>query len=1178
MVLVKDISLVGKKIDCPKCKYRFQVEKPKTSKANGQAKRFRDQDPDAEDADAVDELEEVEEEEDAPPARSKSKATAAAKEQVKSKPQVKKRVKDEEDDEVEDDEPGEDRPAKKSARRDKDDEEEGKPRSKGRAKAEEAEGDDEAGEDEEEGDGKKKKKKKGGSNKLVIGLALAGIGVVVLALAAFLMSSPSTKGTSGPGPKGQTAGPGPAPPPPPVNPGGVAETKKPEATPVTPIKTPTPTRTPEGPAIPITEVELAALTNLLPNDTEHVLHFAGREFFDLNHPLRDATFQRGAADTGVLDDANLRKHLGFSVLAIDEVLRAQRFTAPAWSYTVLHFNQPLNEADLKTALRLKPAGSAVKNQVYYQISEPNPWFEPLAQLSLGVPAQVHQLDNRPLNRPVFVRLHGPRTLIIADEAPLQALLKADGAFPILANRPGTPGQDPAQPPMPPQSPLEALYGTAWNGSEDAPGYGKLRFEFSPSNILKVIDAQGSQNGSWSLDGQKMNMFVSGRNANFNGVINGKTMSGEAEAGKKPWKWTVTQETAGAAGPIGSVDLRAEMYLTIKPALKALLDRMETKAPDQRLLVSSATDMEAARVNTNLPEFKDRMPRRPRQMWDVSLLLTEHRPHLRLLGTALLHKQGRIYSYRNELECLQEADAKESQKELVERVAPQVARFLDRLLGLKVELPKLETAAADNQPPGPQGGGPLRPGGLRPGGGPLRPGGGPGGGQVPPGPMPPSTKAPTKADPTTSHIDVTLQEKMLEFELNLVLDQQALASVYVVTALAAGALRAEMDLAASSPARHTLARAGKELGVKGLSKAGVPPGVWPPGAFPRIGGTRLDREPLQRVSWMAGLLPYLGQDGLYSRIAFKDSWRDPSNWLAARTLVPQFLDPTFPDSSRTTSVPGVPVDLAATNYVGIAGVGLDAASYRPDDPATLHKRGVLGYDQSYSVAAVQKGRGTANTILMIEVPHDGLTGVSPWIAGGGSTLRGVPEQNSIAPFVLTKDRYGKVIQHQGKRGTYALMTDGTVRFITESVADDVFKAMCTVNGPAPEKFDPDRDPNTPRVADADSKAPLKASTAVPNEKKAPPPPPPPAVKEENKTPPPTPTPPQETKEEKKSTPTPSEFKAAPKGLKLEVPKGPLKKTSWQPGTELPRGSQIAATVRAVRANIRHQPRSDSLIAS
>jgi hypothetical protein len=64
----------------------------------------------------------------------------------------------------------------------------------------------------------------------------------------------------------------------------------------------------------------------------------------------------------------------------------------------------------------------------------------------------------------------------------------------------------------------------------------------------------------------------------------------------------------------------------------------------------------------------------------------------------------------------------------------------------------------------------------------------------------------------------------------------------------------------------------------------------------------------------------------------------------------------------------------------------------------------------------------------------------WLAGGGSTIRGVPETGSCEEFVCTT--------YKGQKGTFAIMADGKVRFISESVLrnqPDVFRAMCTIAG-------------------------------------------------------------------------------------------------------------------------------------
>src|SRR5207248_2870439 len=53
------------------------------------------------------------------------------------------------------------------------------------------------------------------------------------------------------------------------------------------------------------------------------------------------------------------------------------------------------------------------------------------------------------------------------------------------------------------------------------------------------------------------------------------------------------------------------------------------------------------------------------------------------------KDGPILQMRNEFECPLDNDARNLQTELTDEIAPSVARFVDRLLGHKVEFPKRE---------------------------------------------------------------------------------------------------------------------------------------------------------------------------------------------------------------------------------------------------------------------------------------------------------------------------------------------------------------------------------------------------------------------------------------------------------------------------------------------------------
>src|SRR5207245_11572060 len=118
---------------------------------------------------------------------------------------------------------------------------------------------------------------------------------------------------------------------------------------------------------------------------------------------------------------------------------------------------------------------------------------------------------------------------------------------------------------------------------------------------------------------------------------------------------------------------------------------------------------------------------------------------------------------------------------------------------------------------------------------------------------------------------------------------------------------------------------------------------------------------------------------------EQSWRDKENYLPSMALIPQFLDGRDPNRSRYIHYPGLDYEVAATDFVGIAGIGLDAADYSDKDPELAKKLGIFGYDRVTKVADIKDG--LENTILMLQIPS---AYKSPWIAGGGSTLRGVPD--------------------------------------------------------------------------------------------------------------------------------------------------------------------------------------------
>ena len=849
LVPVKDVSMVGKKIECPKCKDKFTVKSPETKKADsGIAPK--------------------------PPAKTTPKKPA---------------------------------PARAPEATDKN----------GKAAIKEADG---------------TGKRKAAGNRFTMVIAVAVVGVLMLGAAGYFilfsksgtptpskgkkttaraMTSPSrvvknTAKTS----KGKTSK-------------GTTETKKiaPE-----PAKNPQPM--PVVSDVPVKPANPVELTNLLPNDTQHVAHVPMGAVLDPAGAIAGAMFQT----PGALKDEYLRAKLGFSVLAIDDLLRAQRYGANGWTFTVVHFREIVNEDAVKKALALKPA-PLVKGFARYEIGSFNPWMDRLARFAVGVPRSARSASSG-ARRPLFVHFHDPQTLIFADEAPLVALFNQDMHF------------------------------------------------------------------------------------------------------------KATTDAAGAA----KAAVPQEVYGTIKPALKAMLLQMENLKADfkGRVLYSSATDMDAARLPETSGALKSKALWYPRLIWDATILLEDNNPRIRTLGVAIAKKSDRAFQMRNLLDCPLDNDARVIQKDLEETGAPAIAHFVERLLGNKVELPKKnEDLIVGPTNSGRYGRGSRYHRGPGYGKGPL---------------LPAKEKKVDKAN--ISKITLTQNDKSVDLTLDLNLDTQELSKLHAFAGLIGADLGAAMQVAGRVWSRHDLARAGKLLPEKGLTEPDVHPGYYPPGAFPlpanrdQLSG----RYPMERISWMAGLLPFLGQDALYNKIHFGSSWRDPSNWGPASTLVPEFIDPSYP--VRTYYVPRIdlPFDMAATHFVGIAGIGLDAADYDPADPAMGPKRGVMGYDKGMSLEEVRKGHGLGNTILMVQVPPDSIVGVTPWIAGGGGTLRGVPEKNSVAPFVFSSTDK----DNNTRRGTYALMADGSVRFIDADVSDEVFKALATAGQPLPPGFTPDA---------ADSKTPL-----------------------------------------------------------------------------------------------------------
>ena len=329
------------------------------------------------------------------------------------------------------------------------------------------------------------------------------------------------------------------------------------------------------------------------------------------------------------------------------------------------------------------------------------------------------------------------------------------------------------------------------------------------------------------------------------------------------------------------------------------------------------------------------------------------------------------------------------------------------------------------------------GGERPGTGPMPPPGEgyPGGmpGEGYPG-MPGYPGQPGVGKPSNgSHVDVKLSGTVVTLRIELNWDADVYNDVIAANLNRTGA-QFGGRMAISSGEVDTFALA------KGVTKYTARTKEFPRGTIERNAADRfeLPYPPAERVSFMAELLPFLGKAQLHSRIqSRKFAWSAPENLPAAEEWVPAFLNPNYPQAAwRATSDLAPDTSLGATNYVGVAGLGLDAARYDTNAPEGSPERkrvGLITYDGGARLDDCPDG--LSNTMLMVQLPANSPR---PWIAGGGATLTGIEDSaDAFKPYVSA--------QPGGKRGAMVLMGDGSVRFVAEGVNPALFRALSTRAG-------------------------------------------------------------------------------------------------------------------------------------
>lgn len=713
---------------------------------------------------------------------------------------------------------------------------------------------------------------------------------------------------------------------------------------------------------------LSDVTNLLPSDTEIVMNLALQDVF------RSSLGKISADLASMLEAKDDWREAGISPDSIERLLAANS-VSKQWGFMAVRVNKPIKLDVLRKLLNLQPAGAPIRGQEYFVLKNVDflkviPGISPQQLAMLSLTGQA--------NKSLGLRLHDEQTLVMADLDQMKRFLEGGDTKP--------------QPQEKPKDPAGASGDAAPGQPQQGPG------------------------------GNQQNMQMQ--------------MAAAMQEGRRQERMANPSGSSGAAGGNQPAPTPASnSYQTLNPRLKVMLDKMEAKP----FLLSLAVDVDSMKLPAGAS---------PAALFANNPMANQMK--IATLGFAI-QAEGGVGAIAG-VEC-KDMNTVTLLDTTISSGMFMAIQWVKDALNLGVDwdqaLPMAGGFPGGAAPGGLAGsseaaGGVSAPGasgqfgmnqaqmmqqrmgrqGMGQPGMPQPGMGQPGMAQGVPGAMPglPQDEKTngklTVTGPIMNEQTLIMSVKIDAEGLNYLYEEYVLENLL----LAKGA--AEMLM--KHPQPHDLAQAAKLVADRNQA--------YPRGTYDRPQAPGRNIRPWlpdQRVSWIAETLPFLGYTELHGQIVFDKSWRDPDNKRPAMTIVPFFLNPNTKNETWHIHASGLNKQVAASHYVGVAGVGLDAADYDDKNPATAKKRGIFGYDRRTPIADLPDGAST--TIMILQIPPETR---GPWLAGGGSTVRGVPETNSVKPFVSA--------QRDGQKGTFALMADGSVRFVPDTINDKVFQSLCVVD--------------------------------------------------------------------------------------------------------------------------------------
>jgi hypothetical protein len=152
------------------------------------------------------------------------------------------------------------------------------------------------------------------------------------------------------------------------------------------------------------------------------------------------------------------------------------------------------------------------------------------------------------------------------------------------------------------------------------------------------------------------------------------------------------------------------------------------------------------------------------------------------------------------------------------------------------------------------------------------------------------------------------------------------------------------------------------------------------------------------------------------------WNDPRTDRFVRRPIPRFQNPLVENQTSEDKYP-------ASHFVGVAGVGIDAAKLEVDHP----RAGIFGQDRKTKLQDIRDG--VSNTMLLVGIEQH----LGSW-ADGATSYRPFTRE----PYVHGPDGFGT----GQPNSMFVLMADGSVKEISSETEPTVIRRMAAMNDGLP----------------------------------------------------------------------------------------------------------------------------------